>query len=305
MTHHHQAIKMLARNGWTLRHGATLVLALVISLLFTWPAWQQILWAALNDDMARPVVLVLPIMAWLVWVRRARFRFVKPGGWGVGLVLLLAGAQCYYKGMQVYDLRSVWRLGAVMIVAGAVLMVTGRSSLKHFLPAWFMLPFLVPVPATLATLVAQPLQLLEANFIASVYGLFGVAVQIIDAQGPCKIIIGGKTLPIESVCKGLPTMLSLLLICYGFVFGSPMRPVVRTVLLLIAPLVALLCSAIALGGTLWLYGGDATLMTADFIRAMSQWLTLLMAFLLIAGSVRLLAWASVPVHQYHLASTAP
>ena len=305
MKSNYRAIKMLVRNGWKTSHAVKLLVVLIISIAVTWTAWRQIAWAAIHNDLARPSVLVLPIMAWLIWVRRSRFRFVKPGGWAIGLILLLAGAQMYYKGMYVYELRSVYHLGAVLIVAGSVLLVTGRSVLKQFLPAWLILPLLVPIPATLISLIARPLQLLEAQFISAVYGLFGFSVQIIDGQVSSRVVIGNSSLPIENVCKGLPTTLSLMLICYGFVFSSPMRPVVRVILLAITPLVALLCSALALGGTLWLYGGESALVTADYIRAMSQWATLLIAFLLIAGSVRVLVWASVPVHQYHLASTSP
>lgn len=303
MKHNYQAIKMLARNGWKVRHGVCLVLAVTASIIATWTAWSAMAWAALNSDLARPSVLILPIMAWLIWVRRARFRFVRPGGYGLGLIVFLSGAQLYYWGLYVYELRSAWQLGAVLVVAGAILLCTGKSLFRQFLPAWMILPFLVPIPATFATLVANPIQLFEAQSIAAIYGVFGVSVKIIESPGASLIIVGGKTLMIENVCKGLPTTISLLLISYGF--GSPMRPFVRAALLVMTPFVALLCSAIALGGTLWLYDGHSALVTADLIRAMSQWLTLLFAFLLIAGVVRLLAWASVPIHQYHLASTSP
>ena len=305
MKSNHLALKMLARNGWTLVEGVRLLLALFFSLVLTWPAWREIAWSALSEDISRPAVLVLPVMFWLIWVRRSRFRFVKPGGGAIGWIVLLSGAQLFYVGHYVYELRSAWHFGAVLIVAGAVLLVAGKQALSQFLPAWLILPVLVPIPDTLLTLVSEPIQMMEAQFISMVYGVFGFSVQIIDSYPTSRLVIGGTTLLCESVCKGLPTILSLLLICYGFVFSSPMRPLVRVLLMVIAPFIALFCSAVALGSTLWLYDGDSALVTTDLIRAISQWATLLIAFLLIAGIVRLLVWASVPVHQYHLASTAP
>lgn len=297
---------MFARNGWTTRDVVRLVVALAAVFTVTWPAWSEMAQLALMNDYARPNVLVLPIMIWLIWVRRARFRFVRPGGTGIGWVVLIAGTQLYFMNEYMYDLRSPGHLGAVMMVAGAVLACTGKSLIKHFIPAWAILPFLVPVPVTLAQLIATPLQEFEANSIATLYGLIGIEVTVVTNQMPSLLIIGDNEtkLTLGMVCKGLPTMMSLMLISYGFVFGSPMRPIVRAVLLLIAPLIALLCSALALGGTLWLYDGRSALMTADLIRALSEWVTLLIAFLLIAGALRLLSWASVPVHQYHLASTS-
>lgn len=298
------AAKALARNGWRMRHGAWLLICCTIAIVMTSSAWAEMFRMMIENDYARSSVLVLPIMAWLIWVRRARFRFVVPGGPGPGLILLLSGLHLYFVGHYVYGLRSPWYLGAMLIVAGAFLLCTGKSIIRPFLAAWAILPFLVPVPVTLAALIAQPIQLFEAESIAVLYGLFGVDVQVATTPGTSRLLVGGTMLPIDSVCKGLPTILSLMLISYGFVFGSPMRPLVRAILLLIAPAIALLCSSISLGGTLWLYDGRSALMTADLIRALSEWATLLLAFLLIAGALRLLNWASVPVHQYHLASTS-
>ena len=299
------AIKMLARNGWRRSDGVRLVLALAAAFVATWSAWADMAGAAIRHDYARPIVLVVPIMAWLVWVRRARFRFVRPGGYGVGWVVLIAGAQLFYMAQYVYPMRSAWHLGAVLMVGGAIIASTGKSVVKQFMPAWLIMPLLVPVPYTVASLIASPMQLFEAHAIAWLYGLFGVGVQVIDlAPGASRLVVGDTTLPLASACKGLPTVLSLMLISYGFVFGSPMRASVRATLLLISPVIALICSALALGGTLWLYDGRSALMTADLIRALSEWATLLIAFLLIAGALRVLVWASVPVHQYHLASAS-
>ncbi len=299
-----QAAKTLARNGWSAWHGYGLLALVATAIASTWSAWVEMFRVIIGNDYARTSVLVLPIMVWLIWVRRSRFRFVRPGGPGVGLVILVSGIHLYIVGQYVYGLRTAWYFGALLIVVGAVLVVTGRSVVRYFLPAWAILPLLVPVPATLSMLFAEPLQLFEANAIAWLYGLFGISVEVFSTPGSNRVVVGGTAMALESVCKGLPTILSLMLISYGFVFGSPMRPMVRTILLLIAPVIALLCSAISLGGTLWLYDGRSALMTADLIRALSEWATVLIAFLLIAMSLKLLAWASVPVHQYHLASTS-
>ena len=304
MNNLNRATKTLARNGWRTSHGVRLLIAIALAFAATWPAWREMVYAAFHNENARTSILVLPIIVWLVWVRRARFRFIRPGGYTVGLILLVAGLQFYYMSQYIYGLRSMSHMGAVLILAGAVLVCTGDSLLKQFLPAWAILPLLVPVPVTLAVLIARPIQVFEAESIASLYGLLGVSVQVFSGPGEGLVVVGDRTLPIDNVCKGLPTILSLLLTSYGFVFSSPMRATVRLVLLLIAPLIALLCSSIALGGTLWLYDGRSTLVIADLIRALSEWATLLIAFLLIASSLRLLTWASVPIHHYHLASNS-
>ena len=306
MKHNATAIKTLARNGWRPTHALRLVLAFAAALLVTWPAWRDMAGAAIRHDYARPIVLVIPVMIWLVWVRRARFRFVRPGGSGMGWVVLVAGLQIYLMADLIFGLRSATHLGAVLTVMGAVMICVGRSAVIQFLPAWLLAPLLVPVPHTVAALIATPIQHLEASAVAMIYSLFDVRVEVIRSSSTLsQLIVGDEKHRLSNICKSLPNAISLMLISYGFVFGSPMRPSVRVALLVISPVVALLCSAVALCGTLWLYDGRWALVTEDLIRALSEWATLLLAFLLIAGALRVLIWASVPVHQYHLASASP
>ena len=98
MRSNYQAIKMLARNGWRPRHAVRLVIAIAVVFAATWQAWVEMAISAIRHDMARPSVLVIPVVVWLVWVRRPRFRFVRPGNTGIGWMMLAAGAQFFYMG---------------------------------------------------------------------------------------------------------------------------------------------------------------------------------------------------------------
>ena len=101
-----KAAKTLARNGWRLHHALILLAVVSVAIFFTWPAWAEMYGKVMSHDYARTSVLVLPIMAWLVWVRRARFRFVKPGGPGLGIIVLISGIHLYLVAEHVYGLRS-------------------------------------------------------------------------------------------------------------------------------------------------------------------------------------------------------
>lgn len=303
MKHTSRATIILARNGWKASDAVRLLLVLCACMVATWPAWLEMFSAATRHGDAQPGLMVLPVMAWLIWVRRARLRFLKPGRYEIGWAVLIAGAQFFYMGLYIYELRSAWHLGAVLMFAGGVFVCTGRSVVKQFLPASLIMPMLVPVPQTLAVLISTPIQEFEANAIAALYSLFGVGVDVFTTPAANWMVVGGTTLPLEHVCKGLPTILSLMVVTYGFVFGSPLRPLVRLLLLVLSPLVALLSTAVTLGGTLWLYDSDWAL-SQQTISTLTGWLTLLLAFLLTVSLLRVLSWASVPVHQYHLASSA-
>lgn len=293
--------RVLVKNGWTRGDAARVLAALCAAGVATFPAWIELVKSILRHEHTRPIVLVPLIAGWLVWVRRSRFRYVRPGEVWPGWIMLAAGAQFYYMGYYLFGLRSAWYLGAILMVGGALVVTTGASVLRQFRPAWLVLLLLVPVPLTLAQMVALPIQLAEAHAIGFLYGLVGIDVEIVRSSGTYMLTVGSAILPLESACKGLATAMSLFLICYGFVFGAPLRTPVRVGLLVLSPVIALCCSALALLCTLWVYD-QAAFMTADLVRAVSEWVTLLLAFMLIAAVLRLLAWASVPVYEYHLAS---
>jgi len=272
-------------------------------MIATWPAWVEIVLAAVRAGVPRPGLMVFPVMAWLIWVRRSRLRFVKPGGTDIGWVVLIAGAQFYYMGNYLYQLRSAWHLGAVLMFAGGIFVCSGRTLVKQFLPAWIIMPMLVPVPQTLSALISTPIREFEANAIAALYSLFGVNVDVFITPTVSWMVVGGTSLPMESVCKGLSAILSLWVATYGFVLGSPIRPAVRALLLLFAPLISLLSNAVTLGATLWLYDGPWA-MSMTYVSTLSGWLTLFLGLLMMAGLLRVLSWAAIPTHQFHLASSA-
>jgi len=96
-------------------------------------------------------------------------------------------------------------------------------------------------------------------------------------------------------------VMDLFLVSWAFVFGSPLRWSVRMVILLLSPVSAILCGALGLIATLWLYGSPALAAYADLLYQLCVWATLLIAFMLLAAAIRALAWVSVPVRPYHLA----
>jgi hypothetical protein len=94
--------------------------------------------------------------------------------------------------------------------------------------------------------------------------------------------------------------LSLFLVSYGFVFGTPLRMSVRLGVLLLSPLSAIVCSTVALIATFWLFN-DLSVETADVLLRVGEWVMLMVAFLLLIATIRMLSWASVPVRHYSLA----
>lgn len=297
-------LSILKRNGWRRTDLIRTVLTVLAAFVATYPAWSYMFgYAVLHYEHARPIVLVPLVVAWLLWVRRARVRNVVPGQAWPGWLLIAAGAQLHFFSffLESETLLTTWCLGAVLVVFGAFIVTTGKSMLLQFKPVWFALLFLVPFPLTAMDLLSTPVQLGEAEAITAIYRAFGAEASVLHDPRYPMVFVGSATLPLASACKGLATALALMIICYGFVFGAPLRNSIRIGLLVLSPLIALLCSSLSLLCTLWVYDQTA-LVTADMVRAVSEWVTLLFAFLLVAGLLRLLMLVSVPVYEFHLAS---
>lgn len=296
-------LNILKRNGWRGSDLIRITLAMLAAVVVTYPAWLYIFgYAVLHYEHARPIVLVPLVVAWLLWVRRARVRNVVPGQVWPGWLLLAAGTQLHF--FSFFDgerLLTAWALGAVLMVFGAFIVTTGKSVLLQFKPAWFALLLLVPLPLTMMELLSAPIQLGEAQAITAIYRGMGIDAFVLQDPRYPVVCVGSATLPVASACKGLATALALMIICYGFVFGAPLRASVRIGLLVLSPVIALLCSSLSLLCTLWVYDQTA-LVTADTVRVVSEWVTLLFAFLLVAGLLRLMMMVSIPVYEFHLAS---
>ncbi len=334
------------RNGWTIWHvlgGETLAM---LALLVTWDSWTDIANVALTDPEASHIFLVPFIFSWLVWVRRERLRQVIPQGTSIGPILVLIGWVLMSYGYNpagsiftpivtplMWALFSVlrallWLLtlgrvsvdfysyldrsvqtfvhgGTVLILVGAVLTFAGQGLLRRFMPAFVVLVFLIPSPQFVRQSIAIPLEGLQAWMTQQVLDIVGVKV---DRTGNL-MYINLVPVAVAEACNGLRMVFTLVLVCFAFAFGTPLRGYVRAIIIIASPVAALLCNIIRMVPTVWLYGHSKGTWfgyfsgkdVADGFHTGAGWVMLIIAFLLLMGIIRLLRWAMIPVTRYTLA----
>jgi exosortase len=287
--------RRLSKNGWTVWHVVSATVMLLCALAITWRGWVQIIELGLTRTVAGHIFLVPVVATWLFWVRRKRMQLCKPSGSLPGLLLAVLGAMAFVYG----DKRVhpwLFHLGTVLLPVGCVVAILGRQVLMAYLPAFIVLLGLVPPPIAWAEQLAQPLQAATGNLTAGAYALLGWSASL-EAE---HLRIGPTSVRMHDVCNGVPMALSLFLVSYGFVFGTPLRMSVRLGVLLLSPLSAIVCSTVALIATFWLFN-DLSVETADVLLRVGEWVMLMVAFLLLIATIRMLSWASVPVRHYSLA----
>ncbi len=285
----------MVRNGWTLWHLLGALVLMLAGLAATWDAWADMYRIASVDEEHSHIFLVPFVSGWLVWVRRGRLRLCVPRATWVGPLIVACGWLLHSVGDS-YMIQSFWHLGAVAVVVGAVLAVTGKDLLTRFIPAFVVLAFLGPVPGMLRQEIAIPLQAATAQVTQTVLDTIGVAV----TRSGNVLSINGVDVAIAEACNGLRMVFALALVSFAFAYGTPLRGGVRILVLVASPISAVLCNVFRLVPTVWLYG-SAEAAVADRMHDISGWVMLPIAFLFLLGILRILRWAQIPVTRYVLA----
>src|SRR5690606_19084921 len=117
-------IGLTQRYGWSVKHVILLVVLAAAAIFAGLEQWRVILMIAMKDEEASHIFLVIPIAAWLVWVRRVRFRCCPPRASWVGPLIILAGFALLY-----FSYRNAFQAGlhggAVLMLVGAIVSVVG------------------------------------------------------------------------------------------------------------------------------------------------------------------------------------
>jgi exosortase len=289
-------LQSIGTSRWNAWHALGAAVMAALGVAATFPAWADIFEIAYKDEEYSHIFLVPLVAIWMVWVRRARFRYCRVSGTGIGLLAAAVGwavsSYGYHHGHQ-----ALWHGGAVMVVVGCILCVLGKQALFQFLPAVAVLVFIVPVPGLIRQRMAIPLQTWTAQISEVILEVAGIPVE----RSVNQLTVNGKPVEIAEACNGLRMVWPLILMSYAFSFGLPLRNSVRLVLLLASPLSAIFCNVVRILPTIWVYSHHTDDVGRKF-HDYSGWLMLPIAFLLLLGIIKMLDWALIPVRRYTLAS---
>lgn len=239
----------------------------LVGVAVSWTAWVDLVTTAVNHHDSDASILAPPIAIWLLWQRKAALATAPHGRW-LAAILAIAATWIAWWGTDT-DRHAVAHLGALLTLAAAFTASFGLNSLMRTLPAWGALLFSIPMPGAVRRLVAQPLQGYGAALAEQTLQVAGFNIERLGAS----LVIDGVPVAVSEACDGMRMVSALVLVVWAVAFGRESRPVLRAVLLLSAPVVALACNAIRLIPTVI---GFAMLETkdAEFAHDVMGWLTL-------------------------------
>jgi exosortase len=286
------------RQRWTTWHLAIAGILLLLTFYVTSDSWADSFRMAWRDEETSYVLAAPLVIAWLAWVRRGRVRYCEPGGSLVGLAIMALGWFLWSYGYW-HRVMTLWRGGPVVLLAGCAVCIFGSRALYHFLPAFAAMIFLIPVTPYRRYHLAMPLQTVTAQLTQRVCDLLGIYV---DRSGNL-LMINGVDVAVAEACNGMRMVLTLFLVCYVLAFTAPLKPYGRAMILIAAPLVAIVANVLRLVPTVWVFG-NASGQAAHTFHRISGWVMLLVAFLVLRGALGLLRWARLRVVHYALATSS-
>jgi exosortase len=222
--------------------------------------------------------LVPFVVAYLVWERRQRLHLLKAESDIRGLVLLVFGLLALIVGSLGAEL-FLQRFSLIMVIAGLVLFLLGRASLRALLFPIACLFFMIPLPTIVVNMVAFPLQLFAAKTAAFCLLNFGIPA---IREGNL-IVLADTTLEVAEACSGIRSLQALLALGTIYAYFSQHSMWKRLALIALSVPIAIIANAFRVTGTGLLAHYWGTEAAEGFYHTMSGWLIFVVAFLLLVA----------------------
>lgn len=188
-------------------------------------------------------LLILPVLGWLVWLRRPELAKLSPGAWWPGLIWLGGGAFAWLLG-DAASVALLRQLGLVVMLQALVPCLLGPQVTRGVIFPLFYSFFLVPLGEELV----PPMQTLTADMAMALLRITGIPAYI---EG-IFITTPAGYFAVAEACSGvkfLVAMAALAVLTAHLCFQSFAR---RTGFLVFALVVPILANGVRAFGTIWM-----------------------------------------------------
>jgi exosortase B len=209
------------RDWWPLGLGLLALLAST-SFRFALGLWQQ------PEFEHGP--LMVAVALWLVWSRRETFVDVRPPKHALGAAIFLGLALLLYL-LGVRLKAGYLEFGSlILVVAGVLLLMGGRTLLKQHAFMLLFLAFATPLPAPIVGTLTSGLKEFVSFIAEWVLGTAGYPV----ARDGVILRIGQYNLLLADACSGMNSLFSLSAVGLLYVYLRGTRPLAQQVLVVAA-----------------------------------------------------------------------
>jgi exosortase len=286
------AARALAQAWWAALALAGLMLALAYA-----PNLRELYRVWSTDENYGHGFLVIPIAAWVLWGRLKDSPWDAAGeagsaplvGWAILVGALAVRAAAYELGYQWVETATI-----LPAIAGLMWAFGGWPLLYRAWPAILFLVFMLPLPGSVNSLVAMPLQRIAATgsyFVLQFLGFWvvqqGNVLQLTTPFGP-------RLLDVALACNGLKMLMTLAATVTATLLVFPLPVWKRVVLLLSAVPIALVSNIARIVATAWCYYHFEGKSGQEWAHSISGWMMMPLALLLVWLELCVLAWLTPP-----------
>jgi exosortase len=182
--------------------------------------------------------------AYLIWTKREEIcrTAIRPSWTGVSLVVLaIAVLLLGIYGAELF----LSRISLIMLLAGLIWTLAGRSMLRELRFPLLVLLLAVPLPAVIYNQITFPLQILASKLASSALPLFGVPVM----RDGNVIQLPSMQLEVAEACSGIRSLMSLFTAAVLFGYFLERSPTRRVVLALASLPIAVVANGFRIVGT--------------------------------------------------------
>jgi exosortase A len=185
-----------------------------------------------NSSTFSHCLLLIPVIGWLVWLRRDELAKLTPTGWWPGLIWLGGGALVWLVGDAV-SVDLFRQIALIIMLQGCVAAILGPQVTRGLLFPLFYAFFLVPFGEELV----PPMQMITADMAMVLLKLFGIPAHI---EG-IFITTPGGYFAVAEACSGvkfLVAMAALAVLAAHLCFADWKRRAVFLAFAIIVPVLA-------------------------------------------------------------------
>lgn len=211
--------------------------------------------------------LVPAFAAFLLWTRRAKLDLsaCKPSMLGLVLVALGVGIRLFATYKYYVSLEP---MALIPCAAGLVLLFGGWAAVRWAWPAVLFLAFMIPLPFSIATAMAGPLQrfaTVTSTFIMQTLGMPALA------EGNV-ILLNEHSIGVVEACSGLRMLVVFVALSTGIVLVVQRHWLDKTIIMASAIPIAILSNLIRVASTGILYEMGQAQLAQTFFHDVAGWL---------------------------------
>ncbi len=240
------------------------------------PAFQILVEKWLTSEEYSHAFLTLPILMYMVWVKKTALLDKQPVYSILGLFLVMLATFAYLFALLT-QVPTFISLSLYFTIVGVLIYLLGIRAIPILFTPLILLLLLIPVPDQLYIKITFPLQLKVSQFSETFIAMFGVPIL---REGNV-MNTPGKSFEVVEACSGMRSMITLLTLSLIMGYFMLKRKVSKIVLLLTSIPIAIIVNIIRVSTMILLYHFFRLDLSEGFLHTLTGLLVFAFALLML------------------------